>query len=147
MATIGTVTVTTRTSLSAITVAGSGGNFLRFEVRAAGAVPLFAFASVDTAGAQHNLNDATQFPGHPLPTYTWRLRPRGAHNAPPADVVATDVREEYGLALAWSGVTTYDIKTEEINGAGAVVRTVKDMTLQSNDPTAAFDIVLKVTWT
>jgi hypothetical protein len=142
--TVHDVVVDTRTSLQAIKVKGTAGEFLKIRVEVKGAIPMFTYVS-KVGSATAVLIESTQFDHHPKQSYKWKHFGQGKSvNSP--DVAAQGSPERCGLRFAFTASTEYLLDIEHCIDDGSVVQVVKDITYTSQVPTATYQEFLKITW-
>ena len=118
--------LTIRTDKMGAAIQVSAGESIRAKLTVKGpGTAVFAF------GCQHRtLWSGPDFPGHPLPLYSWR------HFTQPSDADAA--ADTYSLTIAFiGGVTSYTYLLEHVNTVGAVLATLKDFDASS---TSAADV-------
>jgi hypothetical protein len=141
------VTETASKNLNAISVKSSVGCFLNFRIGVKGAVPAFAFSSVDSKNVGHQLLDSNcpQFGPFPQSKYSWRLFAKNTSAVQAPDVTATDSRETYELEFSWLGASTYSLQVDLIDASGTSTN-VKNLSLTSLLATDTYAVSLDVTW-
>jgi hypothetical protein len=107
-------TRTARVNTGSVTLKGD--ELLVYSVTVKGANPAFGFACRHLA-----LHSAEDFEGHPRAKYEWDY-------SPDRD------RDRLMLLLSFVGAVRYTVRIDHISQAGALLKTVRDVDYESQDP-------------
>jgi len=127
-------TRTVRTSKGAVIVDIDNQEFLSYEVKAQGAVPIFAFACKHRA-----LLSANDLPNHPTSTYKWKWSKTDFGNDEPDKSLG----DRYGVRFQFLTALKYTLLVRHHKQDGTV-ETIKDIDYASNDSSDWFQETFKV---
>jgi hypothetical protein len=116
----------------------SNQEYLFYKLTVKGADPIFTFACIHRARLSEH-----QFPGHPKQVYEWTWsRPTSLPNVPNETTDAPD--DMYGVAMSFIAAIKYTLLVEQRDRNDQVVRVLKDIDYESNDPHDNFTESLRV---
>jgi hypothetical protein len=116
----------------------TAGEFLFYRLTAKGAEPIFTF------GCKHRVRFSEhQFAGHPKATYEWTWnRPLPGSSIPNESNDAPD--DMYGVAMSFIATIQYTLLVEHRDRNNNLIRVVKDVDYESQDPTDNFTESLRL---
>jgi hypothetical protein len=121
--------LTIRTHDVAAVINLSVGEYLYYKLTVSGASPIFTFACKHHARLSEH-----QFAGHPKETYEWTwCRPTaGAAGVPDEKSDAAD--DMYGVAMSFIAAIKYTLLVEHRGKDDSLIRKLKDIDYESQDP-------------
>jgi len=112
--------------------------YLSYKLTVQGADPIFTFAC--THGARLSEH---QFAGHPKKVYEWTwCRPTALAAVPNESSDAPD--DMYGVAMSFLAAVKYTLLVEQRDQTDQLVRTLKDIDYESQDPHDNFTESLRI---
>src|SRR5947209_9420708 len=124
--------LTRRTSETATLIRLSEGEFLAYKLTVQGAEPIFTFA------CKHKIRRSEhQFEGHPKQVYEWTWC-KGS----PAESDGDD--DTYVVAMSFIAAVKYTLLVTQHRPDGSLIKTLKDIDLERDQPTDNFTSSLGV---
>ncbi len=130
--------LTVRAHDVATTVKLSEGEYIHYTLTVQGAEPIFTFA------CEHNDRlSEHDFAGHPKQVYEWTWgRSTSLDDIPNESEDASD--DVYVVTMAFVTAIKYTLLAEKCDANDQVIRTLKDIDYESQDPTDTFTESLRV---
>jgi hypothetical protein len=130
--------LTIRTHDVAALVKLSVGEYIHYKLTVQGAEPIFTFACKHKARLSEN-----EFAGHPKQVYEWTWSRAASLGQLPNEI--NDASDDmYVVTLAFITAIKYTLKVEQRNSSDGVIRTLKDIDYESQDPQDTFTEILRV---
>jgi hypothetical protein len=134
-----TGTITVRSSVPAVTVNVTDGEYLFYQLTVSGAVPIFVFA------CKHKSRFAgSDFDGHPKAVYEWTWSHPGEISEDVPNVTSDGSPDNYGVVMHFAAAIKYTLLVEHRDSEDNLIDTLKDMDFESQAPEDEFSEGLRV---
>ncbi len=122
---------TARQQLGSVQVNRTAGEYLSYKLTVEGATPIFSFAC-----EHRSLRSEKDFPGHPMREYEWLWGKDDADSDADDDV--------YVVGMSFLTATKYTLRVEHRRDDDSVIKLLKDIDYESQDPNDNFKETLRV---
>jgi hypothetical protein len=131
-------TITVREHDVAALIKLSVGEYIHYQLTVQGAEPIFTFACTHS-----DRLSADNFDGHPKQVYEWTWGRSGSLDDLPNEPADSD-DDTYVVSMSFITAIKYTLVAEKRDANDDVMRTLKDIDYESQDPEDSFTEILRV---